>query len=77
MLEQPVYVIGHRNPDTDSICAALAYARLKQLTGSPTVIAARAGEINVQTEFVLRSFGIEQPVYLTDVKVRVQDVMTR
>ena len=76
MPEQPVYVIGHRNPDTDSICAALSYARLKQLTGSPTVIAARAGEINVQTEFVLRSFGVEQPVYLTDVKVRVQDVMT-
>lgn len=76
MHEQSIYVIGHRNPDTDSICAALAYARLKQLTGFPNVIAARAGEINVQTEFVLKAFGVEQPLYLPDVKVRVQDIMT-
>lgn len=74
--EQPIYVIGHRNPDTDSICAALAYARLKQLTGFSNVIAARAGEINVQTQFVLKTFGVEKPSYLPDVKVRVQDVMT-
>lgn len=76
MLEQPIYVVGHRNPDTDSICSALAYARLKQRLGSPNVAAARAGEINVQTEFVLNTFGIEKPLYLPDVKVRVQDVMT-
>ncbi len=76
MPEQPIYVIGHRNPDTDSICAAISYARLKQRTGFPNVIAARAGEINVQTEFVLKTFGVEQPIYLSDVKVRVQDVMT-
>lgn len=76
MSEQPVYVIGHHNPDTDSICAALTYARLKQLTGISNVIAARVGEINVQTEFVLRTFGIEKPLFLPDVKVRVKDVMT-
>lgn len=76
MAEQPIYVVGHRNPDTDSICSALAYARLKQRLGSPNVVAARAGEINVQTEFVLNTFGIDKPIYLPDVKVRVQDVMT-
>ncbi|MDD5435121.1 MAG: DHH family phosphoesterase, partial [Nitrospira sp.] len=76
MQEQPIYVIGHRNPDTDSICAALAYARLKQLTGSPYVVAARTGDVNIQTEFVLNTFGLEKPVYLPDVQVRVKDVMT-
>ncbi len=76
MPEQPIYVVGHRNPDTDSICSALAYARLKQRLGSPNVVAARAGEINVQTEFVLNTFGVDKPVYLPDVKIRVQDVMT-
>jgi len=75
-MSQAVYVIGHRNPDTDSICSALAYARLKQRLGFTNVVAARAGEINVQTEFVLRTFGIDPPLYLPDVKVRVQDVMT-
>ncbi|HZX47691.1 MAG: hypothetical protein A2Z47_11680 [Thermodesulfovibrio sp. RBG_19FT_COMBO_42_12] len=76
MSDQNIYVIGHRNPDTDSICAALAYARLKQLTGNTNVIAARTGEINLQTEFVLNTFGIDLPLYLPDVKIRVKDVMT-
>ncbi|MCC7202851.1 MAG: putative manganese-dependent inorganic diphosphatase [Nitrospirae bacterium] len=76
MSDQNIYVIGHRNPDTDSICAAIAYSRLKQLTGSTNIIAARAGAINVQTEFVLNRFGIEPPLYLPDVRIRVQDVMT-
>ncbi|MBI5193186.1 MAG: putative manganese-dependent inorganic diphosphatase [Nitrospirae bacterium] len=76
MQEQPIYVIGHRNPDTDSICAALSYARLKQITGSINVIAARTGEANVQTEFILNMFGMDRPLYLPDVKVRVKDVMT-
>ncbi len=76
MSDQNIYVIGHRNPDTDSICAALAYARLKQLMGNNNVIAARTGGINVQTEYVLNRFGIELPVYLPDVKIRVKDVMT-
>src|SRR3989304_10571212 len=74
-MSQAIYVIGHRNPDTDSICSALAYARLKQRLGLTHVVAARAGEINVQTGFVLRTFGIDPPLYLPDVKVRVQDVM--
>jgi manganese-dependent inorganic pyrophosphatase len=76
MSEQPIYVVGHRNPDTDSICSALSYSRLKQRLGHTNVVAARTGEINVQTEFILKTFGVEKPVYLPDVRVRVQDVMT-
>src|SRR3989304_3145366 len=74
--EQPVYVVGHRNPDTDSICAALSYSRLKQRLGFSNVVAARTGDPNVQTEFILKTFGVEKPVYLPDVRVRVHDVMT-
>lgn len=57
-----VYVIGHKSPDTDSICAAIAYANLKRVTKeNPNVIPARAGEINPETEFVLKNFGVETP----------------
>ena len=68
-------VIGHRNPDMDSICAALGYARLKQLLGVPNVMAARAGNTNPRIDFVLAKFGVEAPVFLSDVSPRVSDVM--
>ena len=70
-------VIGHRNPDMDSICSALGYARLKQLLGVPDVIAARAGNTNARINFVLEKFGVEAPVFLSDVSPRVSDVMER
>lgn len=73
--QKPVYVIGHRNPDTDSICSALAYAHLKRETGEPTAVAARAGQLNAETQFALDSFGMEAPVFLTDVYPRIKDVM--
>ena len=59
----------------DSICAALGYARLKQLLGVPNVIAARAGNTNPRIDFVLAKFGVEAPVFLSDVSPRVSDVM--
>jgi manganese-dependent inorganic pyrophosphatase len=68
-------VIGHRNPDMDSICAALGYARLKQLLGVPGVIAARAGNTNPRIDFVLAKFGVEAPVFISDVSPRISDVM--
>lgn len=68
-------VIGHRNPDMDSICAAVGYARLKQLLGVPDVIAARAGNTNARIDYVLERFGVEAPVFLSDVSPRVSDVM--
>jgi manganese-dependent inorganic pyrophosphatase len=70
-------VIGHKNPDMDSICSAISYARLKQLLGVPNVIAARAGNTNPRIDFVLKKFGVESPVFLSDVAPKVADVMQR
>ncbi|MBQ6713109.1 MAG: CBS domain-containing protein, partial [Selenomonadales bacterium] len=74
-MQKPVYVIGHRNPDTDSICSALAYAHLKRETGEASALAARAGQVNAETQFALDSFGMEAPVFLADVYPRIKDVM--
>ena len=57
-------VIGHKNPDMDSICSAVAYAHLKRVTGTPNVIAARAGNTNERIDFVLHKFGVEPPVFI-------------
>ncbi len=70
-----IYVIGHRNPDCDSIAAALGYAELKQMLGQENVIAARAGEPNPETRFALETFGVEPPLFLDDLRPRVRDVM--
>lgn len=76
MSEKSTIIIGHKNPDTDSICSAIGYEALKKALGDGGVIAARAGNINPQTDFVLRYFEKEPPVYLSDVYPRVRDVMT-
>ncbi|MDB6063804.1 MAG: Cobalt-dependent inorganic pyrophosphatase [Pedosphaera sp.] len=70
-------VIGHKNPDMDSICSALGYARLKQFLGVPDVIAARAGNTNARIDYVLKRFGVEPPEFLSDVAPRIRDVMQR
>ena len=60
-----VYVIGHKNPDTDSICSAIAYADIKNRTDkTKTYVARRAGQINEETEYVLKRFGVRAPGYL-------------
>ncbi|MCL2168920.1 MAG: putative manganese-dependent inorganic diphosphatase [Defluviitaleaceae bacterium] len=69
-----VYVFGHKNPDTDSICSAIAYAHLKRELGLTGALAYRLGEINKETEFVLKHFGVEAPELLRDVKMRVEDL---
>jgi len=61
----PVYVVGHKSPDTDSICAAIAYAELKKKLGVDAV-PARLGELNAETDFVLKKFGIPVPELMTD-----------
>ena len=70
-------VIGHRNPDMDSICAAIAYAELKRLSGVRDVIAARAGSTNERIDFVLEKFGVEAPLFVSDLSPKVRDVMER
>jgi len=71
-----VFVIGHRNPDSDSICSAIAYAALRQQQGLLGVRAARAGNINQQTQFVLDYLGLDVPELLADVYPRIKDVVT-
>ncbi|MCR4712882.1 MAG: putative manganese-dependent inorganic diphosphatase [Treponemataceae bacterium] len=61
-----VYIIGHRNPDTDSVVSAAAYARLKQEAGETDYIAARAGKITPQTEYIFNRFKVPVPVYVPD-----------
>ncbi len=70
-------VIGHRNPDMDSICAAVAYAELKRTTGMEGVVAGRCGNTNARIDFALNRFGFQPPVFFSDVQPRVEDVMER
>ena len=69
-----VVVIGHRNPDTDSICSAIAYAELKNKTSDLVYEARRAGKMNQETEFVLKKFGVTPPRMCTDVNPKIRDV---
>ena len=70
-------VIGHKNPDTDSICSAIAYANLKSKTTGKTYEPRRAGEINQETSFVLQRFNMPAPKLCTDVRPQVQDMDIR
>lgn len=73
---QRVFVVGHRNPDTDSICSAIAYADLCQKQGRKNVYPGRAGHLNRQTEFVLDSIGQPAPDLLSDVYPRLRDTLS-
>jgi len=75
--ERVVHVIGHKNPDTDSICSALVYAWMKNQDGTGRYEAFRAGALNRETEFVLRFFGVEPPPLCTDVSPQVRDITIR
>ena len=69
-----VYVIGHKNPDTDSICSAIAYAELKKTITGEEYVARRAGQINEETQYVLSKFGVKAPELLKNVKLQVKDM---
>lgn len=71
----PTYVIGHKNPDADSICSALAYAAYKELRGETGYVAARCGNTNARIDAILGRFHTPLPLYLSDVAPRVRDVM--
>lgn len=77
--KRPVYVVGHKNPDTDSICSAIAYANLKNIlsNGAQNYIAGRAGAMNPETEFVLKKFKIDSPQYIAHVMTQVRDMEIR
>ena len=72
-MTEPIYIAGHKNPDTDSICASIAYAELKKKLGIPAV-PVRAGEINRETEFVLKYFNVSIPGYLDSVRTQISDL---
>lgn len=69
-----VYVVGHKNPDTDSICSAIAYANLKSKISAQEHKAKRAGQINEETQYVLKKFGVPVPSLLSTVATQVQDL---
>lgn len=71
---QKVYVIGHKNPDTDSICSAIAYANLKRKITGNEYAAKRAGQLNEETQYVLNRFKVEEPALLTNVHLQVKDI---
>ena len=76
MSERAAYVIGHKNPDTDSVVSALAYAELRTRLGDGLFIPARAGKLNPQTAYILDRFGIDHPLLLNDLTPKVKHYMT-
>lgn len=74
---KPVYVIGHKNPDTDSVCSAICYARLKTAVTGNEYIAKRAGHLNEETQYVMNRIGLEPPRYIKDVRPQVKDIDIR
>jgi manganese-dependent inorganic pyrophosphatase len=76
-MARPIYVIGHKNSDLDSVASAYAFARLLQLQGEEQAIAARNGELKPEVRFVLERYNVEAPEALEDVYLQVRDVMKR
>lgn len=71
---EQIYVTGHRNPDTDSVVAALSYAALRNSTGERQYVAARLGHLSDETQKILERFGFEPPVYVKDMRTQVRDL---
>jgi manganese-dependent inorganic pyrophosphatase len=72
----PLYVLGHRNPDSDAVCSAVAYAALLRRQGTTEALAGIQGDLRRETRFILERFEIEAPPLINDVRPRVADVMT-
>ena len=76
--QEKIFVIGHKNPDTDSICSAIAYCDIKNRTfQNKKYVPKRAGQINEETEYVLNRFGIQPPGYLSNIGTQVKDMDIR
>lgn len=71
-MEKTIYVIGHKNPDTDSVVAATAYAELKRTQGLSNAVAARAGAVNPQTEYIFHRFNVPLPEFIPDLVPKVE-----
>ena len=85
MAKKKVWVVGHKHPDTDSICAAISYANLKneiekknpKASTGMTYIAKRAGSVNAETAYVLERFHAEAPAMISDVGTQIKDIQIR
>ena len=77
VINNKIYVVGHKNPDTDSICSAIAYADLRTKITGEEHNARRAGHLNEETQYVLEYFDVKAPALLTDLRVQVKDVALR
>ena len=76
--QEKIFVIGHKNPDTDSICSAIAYCDIKNRTSQhQKFIPKGAGQINEETEYVLNRFGVQPPGYLSNIGTQVKDMDIR
>ena len=75
--DKKIWVIGHKNPDTDSICAAIAYTDLKNKLGEGRYESKRAGQLNEETKYVLDYFKVPAPGYVADVGAQVKDIEIR
>jgi len=73
--KKDIFVIGHKNPDTDSICSAIAYAYLKNQLSENKYIPKRAGQVSSETSFVLQAFKTKVPTYINDVRTQVKDAI--
>jgi manganese-dependent inorganic pyrophosphatase len=73
-MKDAIYITGHKNPDTDSICAAIAYAEFKNKIGIPYAVPVRLGEVNRETQFILDYFKVDTPQLIETVKVQVSDL---
>lgn len=73
-MKETIYIMGHKNPDSDSICSALAYAEYKNANGDVNVIPVRLGDVNRETEFILEYFGVPAPILLETVRLSVEDL---
>lgn len=73
-MDKKIYVFGHKNPDTDSICSSIAYTHLKHALGMENVEAARLGKISRETQFALNRFNVKAPVLLENIKPQVSDM---
>lgn len=73
-MDKKIYVFGHKNPDTDSICASISYAHLKRVLGYDNVEAVRLGKVNKETQFALDYFGVKAPKLLENIKPQVNDM---
>ena len=74
-MEKTVYIIGHKNPDTDAVVSAVGYAKLKNLLGYNEYKAARAGHLNPQTRYIFEKFGLQRPEYIPDLVPKVKYFM--